>query len=164
MNKKGFTLIELLIVIAIMGILSGALLLVINPKAMIQKGRDAKRMEQIESLAKAINLALAEDEITLIVTGECSECSSAVGDRELDGNGWVKYTVPEGKQGLSKYIPTLPIDPVNVSPTFFIFGSTLTDFELNAYFEHPDNLTRMSTDGGDNASMYEMGSNLTVLN
>ncbi len=162
-KQKGFTLVELLVVIAIVAILAGALLIAINPQSMIQKSRDSKRLSDIDSLVKAINLALSDSEITLVATGECADCTSDTGDRDLDGAGWVKYTVPTGKTGLSKFIPTLPIDPLNTAPNIYRFGSTLTDFEVNVVLEHTDNQAKMTTDGGNNDGAYEMGTSLTIL-
>ena len=162
MNKqKGFTLVELLVVIAIVGILAGALLLAINPQAMVQKSRDSKRLQDLDSLVKALNLALTDGEATLSPTGSGN---SGTGSRDLDGTGWVAYTVPTDKTGLSKFIPTLPVDPVNTGTNVYTFGSNATDFEVNAVLEHADNAVKMTTDGGNNDARYEVGTSLTVLN
>ena len=48
---KGFTLIELLIVIAILGILAAAVLVAINPGKRTRQAQDAKRKNDIGSLA-----------------------------------------------------------------------------------------------------------------
>ena len=166
-KQKGFTLVELLVVIAIVGILAGALLVAINPQSMIQKSNDAKRLSDIDSLTKAINLALTETEITLGVTGACADCTSNTGDRDLDGLGWVKYTIPTGKTGLSKFVPVLPIDPINDTINavthVYTFGSSATDFEVNVVLQHPDNALKMSADGGNNAAAYESGTSLLIL-
>ena len=164
MNKqKGFTLVELLVVIAIVAILAGALLIAINPQSMIQKSRDSKRLSDIDSLVKAVNLALADGEITLEATGACDDCTSNTGDRTLLGDGYVKYVIPPNKTGLSKFIPTLPIDPLNDATYYYTFGSTLTDFEVNVILEHTDNRTKMEDDGGNNVGAYEMGTSLTII-
>lgn len=166
-NKKsinGFTLIELLVVIAVIAIIAGVLMMQIRPASILQKGRDSKRLQEISTLSKAINLALAEDEITLTANGSsCTSCSSNTGTQVSTGSGYVKFVVPVGKTGLSKYLSSLPVDPTNTGNYVYKFGSTTTDFELNAVFEHPDNATLMSTDGGNSSAVYEVGTNLSIL-
>ena len=164
MNKqKGFTLVELLVVIAIVAVLAGAVLIAINPQALIQKSRDSKRLQDMDTLVKAINLSLADGEITLTVAGPTTT-GMGVGAQDVDGTGWVSFTVPIGKTGLSKYIPALPLDPLNTGLSLYTFQSTLTDFEINAVLEHADSAGKMGTDGGDSAGAYEVGSSLTVIN
>jgi prepilin-type N-terminal cleavage/methylation domain-containing protein len=53
-HKKGFTLIELLVVIAIIAILSTVVMTGLNSARA--KGRDAKRLSDIKSLQKALDL------------------------------------------------------------------------------------------------------------
>lgn len=52
--QHGFTLIELLIVIAILGILTTAILVAINPLEMFSRGRDAGRKDMINQLGGAV--------------------------------------------------------------------------------------------------------------
>ena len=56
-NSKthGFTLIELLVVIAIIGILSSVVLASLNTAR--QKGRDARRLQDLKSIVTAVALA-----------------------------------------------------------------------------------------------------------
>lgn len=159
-REKGFTLVELLVVIAIVAILAGALMIAINPQALLQKSRDAKRLQDMDTLVKAINLALADGEITLAAT---STEGVSTGSRAVNGTGYVSFTIPTGKTGLSKYLPTLPADPLNTGSNVYTFASTATDFEADAVLEHADNLTKMTTDGGNDPARYEVGTSLTVM-
>lgn len=162
-NQKGFTLVELLVVVAIIVVLAGVLLLAINPAALLAKGRDARRLEDIEALNKALALALADGEITLTATGTCTTCSSLSGTQVVTGGGYVKYTLPTGKTGLGKYLAALPVDPLNTGASVYTFGSTVTNYELNLVLESPDNAAKMTTDGGNSTTALEVGTALTIL-
>lgn len=164
-RSKGFTLVELLVVIAIVAVLAGVLLIAINPVAIMQKSRDATRLQDMDSLHKAISLALADAEITLTDTSSCGTCTSAAGTQAVDGTGWVQFSIPSGKTGLAKFVPALPVDPTNDATTGFIYtyGSDAAGYELNAVLESADNTAKMSTDGGNAAGVYEIGTSLTIL-
>lgn len=162
-KEKGFTLVELLVVIAIVAILAGAVLIAINPATMMQKARDSRRLDAIDTLVKAMSLALTEGEIAL--TSMTAAATSAQVDAQvLDGTGWIRFTIPTGKTGLSKYIPALPLDPTNTTPNVYSYQSTLIDFEIDTVLEHADNATKMSTDGGNSATKYEVGTSLAIMN
>lgn len=160
-NNKGFTLVELLVVIAIIAVLAGAIMIAINPAAIMMRGRDTNRLQDMDTLTKALNLALAEGEIALATTTDPGD--SSVGTRSLAGSGWVSFTIPTGKTGLSRYLPTLPIDPTNSGAYIYTFASTTSNFEINCAFESADNTPRMTTDGGNSTTKYEVGTSLTVM-
>jgi len=55
-KSDGFTLLELLIVIAIIAILSVALVLVLNPGETLKKSRDAQRISDLSTIKTALGL------------------------------------------------------------------------------------------------------------
>jgi prepilin-type N-terminal cleavage/methylation domain-containing protein len=158
--EKGFTLVELLVVIAIIAILAGGLMLTINPQAMMQKGRDSTRMKDLATLRDAINIALTQSQVTLSdTTGVCATCTSLAGTQAVDGTGWVTF----GAGSLANYVPALPVDPVNTGTNIYSWASDGSGFEINTLMEHADNATEMSTDGGNEAAVYEVGTDLTLI-
>lgn len=161
----GFTLVELLVVIAIIVILAGAVLLAINPAQLLRESRDAQRVADMDTIAKGINLALADNEIQ--ITACAANCTSATGTSVVDGTGYATFTVV-GSAGLGRFLARLPVDPTNVAPLIYTYQGDATEqtFEINATLEATDNANVMATDGGDNALLYELGTDpgLDLLN
>lgn len=162
-TREGFTLIELMIVIAVVSIMSGLLLTVLKPGDFLAKGRDARRTEDMNTLVKAILLAQADGQLTLDSTTGCTECTSSSGGTGVDGLGYVKFVVPSGKAGLANFIQVLPLDPTNSGSYVYSYGSDGNNFEVNGVLESPDNVSKMTTDGGNNNSVYEVGTSLIIL-
>lgn len=52
--QSGFTLVELIVVIAIVGIMGGMVITILNPIAQLQKGADTKRKSDLAQISKAL--------------------------------------------------------------------------------------------------------------
>jgi len=161
MFNKGFTLIELLVVIVIIGILSTFSVVALNPSELIKKARDARRISDITQLRQAIDLTLTDNGDILDDFG-----SSAIDTRESNGSGYIKINV-------SKNVPTLPLPEQNGKVIQNSNGNTLTNayyfqsvaaslrYELKTTFESIEFKDKLTTDGGNEADYYEVGSDLT---
>lgn len=159
MYKKGFTLIELLIVIAIIAILSGVLIVVIKPETYFKRGRDAKRLSNMNALVQAIqeyhldNGYYPDAADTLRTSNTLAGSSTSL----LDARGsWIDAD-------LSKYMSKMYVDPVNNSTYYIRYMHNGIGFEIDitmeAYIEEAAN----TADGGNNDNKYEIGSDLSIL-
>jgi len=171
--EKGFTLIELLIVIAIIGLLAAVVLIAINPAEMMKRGRDSQRLSDLTNLKKAIDVYIATNYSFPVAVDGAQACAAATcvaADRSSEGvTGWFGGVAGGGGLDLSDNIPSLPVDPRT--------GETMTDaagnvvvanytgsvnqaanvYELNCYLESTTNVDKLTNDGGDNADVFETG-------
>lgn len=165
MNKKGFTLVELLVVIAIIAILAGGVVVMINPVQKLRESRDSRRVQDLQSVKQAIDLALTDGQITLngdlstLATGNSVTNGTAI---TADGSGgWVRVSTVAGQTGLGKYIPVLPNDPQGSNApggSGYEFVSNGEYYELKATFESEKYTTEQAAqDGGNEAGKYEVG-------
>ena len=167
MNKRGFTLVELLVVIAILGVLVGVAYIAINPAEMMKKSRDSKRLSDLATIRKAVDLALANGRTLTASTCTATVPCSSTGTRGVDGTGWVNVI-------LSDYLSTLPIDPKAADSSFtdaagasvtpeYQFANDGSTYELRGHLESTANASFYTTDGGDDAGLYEVGTKLSLL-
>lgn len=175
-TAQGFTLVELLVVIAIVAILAAAVVLIINPLELTKRSRDATRLADMANLQQAINVAVQESTSGSNIlcngdaNGACTGDSSA-DTRVSNGTGWVKVNLSTAK---SVSVPTLPVDPLNTGTNIYAYGTNggvgvaATAWEINCVLESQQYATgannKMSTDGGNNDTVYEVGSDLSILN
>lgn len=160
-TQSGFTLIELLIVIAIVGILAGILVTIIDVQEYQKQARDARRMNDILSVQTALIDTLANQGLELTDTTGCVTCDSINGTVDINGAGWVKFNNLSGR-GLIDVISNLPKDPINEDPYVFSYYSDGVNFELNMIFESERYQINAEQDGGNDNTVYERGFDLSL--
>ena len=101
--KKGFTLIELLVVVAIIAILALIVLLALNPVEMARRSRDSRRLSDLGTIRRAIDLALADKQSLVNADFDISTSTLVTAFDGVDG----------GTLNISKYLSVVPQDPVN---------------------------------------------------
>jgi len=103
--EKGLTLIELLLVMAILSILVGTVLVLINPATQFKKANDTKRRNDVGAIINAVHQYMADNNgnVPAGVTSSLTNISSNVGEINLCTD-----LVP-------KYIGDIPVDPATGS-------------------------------------------------
>lgn len=117
-KQHGFTLIELLIVITIIVTLASVVFVALDPAKRLSDSRDARRTSDINTVLTAIHTSIVDNKGTLptglskgmaetqIGTG-ATGCAIATGGCTVVATACVDLTTP-----LTKYLKSLPIDPV----------------------------------------------------
>ncbi len=169
---EGFTLVELLVVIAIVAILAAVVVLIINPLELTKRARDIARIADLISLHQAIGVAVQEASTggsNILCNGSALPCTGSSGatgaaTRKNDGTGWVKVNLSSAK-ALS--VSTLPIDQINNGVYVYTYQTNANvaspAWEIDAVLESAQQSPKMTTDGGNNDTAYEVGSDLTII-
>lgn len=184
---KGFTLIELLIVIAVLAVLSAAVVLVLNPAELLKQSRDSTRISDLAAINSA--LALWTADVAGGTWNATTTCSLAGATRPfggaacqiialtaVDGTGWVNVNLGSitGGSPLSR----LPLDPLNSltacggtnTGCFYAYRSSSTvgkykiaaNMESSKYGGGSADVEGATKDGGNIADWYEIGSDMSL--
>lgn len=96
-------------------------------------------------------------------TGYTYHCAAAGNYKKTDGTGWVPINFNSYVAG--SVLPWLPSDPVNTTSTNLYYTYTTdggSGYKLTAFFESQKDAPQMADDSGNDALLYEKGSNLTL--
>jgi len=164
--KKGFNLIEVLIIVGIIGAILTIVLVVLNPSKILEKSRDSQRFADLKSISEAVNQYLAAGFNFEGLSGPYSSIDTGfASDRareKIDGSGWIplKLEISSGKT-----LSNLPLDPLNTVSHHYRFGISPSSktYEIDASFESEENISKASSDDGNNPNVYELGTDLTLL-
>jgi type II secretion system protein G len=113
MNRRGFTIIELLVVIAIIGILASVILVSLGGTQ--EKARDARRLEDVKEVQKALALYTIDNGIYPI----------SVSTTTLTGSDSISTTLISGG-----HMPAIPRDPSTP-----VYEYTYQSNSLGNYYE-----------------------------
>lgn len=186
-STASFTLVELLIVIGVLAVLTAAVVVIMNPAERLRESRDSRRMQELSSLEKTINVLITQNTNLSIGTssvvyvsipddasstcgslglpalspGYTYNCVTTANLRKKNSTGWIP--IDFSSSGIAM-LPTLPIDPVNTTSTGLYYTYMMGgSFELNAKFESQKYDDLMVNDGGDSDLAYERGTDKTIV-
>jgi prepilin-type N-terminal cleavage/methylation domain-containing protein len=183
-SSKGFTLIELLVVIAIIAVLSVVVVLTLNPAELLKQARDSTRVSDLSTLKTALGTYFADvssptstqggavtqcylaNSVTSTAGANCgfsttftNTTSTLATAQAVNGTGWLPIPFTSISSGAP--IGNLPVDPTN--STTFVYryapSSTLV-YEIDADLESTKQTASTGaegTDGGNSATLYEVG-------
>ena len=123
-HEKGFTLLELLIVIAIIAILSIALVFMLNPAETLKKARDAQRISDLKSVKTALGIMLTASS-TPSLDGYGSVCltsTTPAGVTTANASAKISYSY-DGTVACTGVGPTAGIDAAGGTAAFGPSGS-----------------------------------------
>lgn len=130
-SGAGFTLIELLIVIAVIGVLAGILVSLINPATQLRKARDTQRKSDLSRIQSSIEIFRAD----------LNEYPSTLPGCGLSLTGG---TPP------STYMNQVPCDPLSPPPTVY-FYTTIAPFSRYFLMACLENINDKNRDCDDNS-------------
>jgi prepilin-type N-terminal cleavage/methylation domain-containing protein len=156
MNKKGFTLIELLIVVAVIGVLSGLVISVINAGAFRARSRDAQRIADLSVIQTALELYFSDTRQYPLASVDGIDGSSDILSTLLESEGYLGNVPKDPIHDPPPYSPALIFDPMN--PQYRYAYTTFTYGGVNAgdYFALYGFMEDASTNDGNECSLHSV--------
>lgn len=140
-NQSAFTLIELLVVIGVISLIATSALYALNPTKRLGESSDSRRKNELESLARAVELYTADHGTAPtslasagIVAGSKYVLCSSAGTLTCGGQT-LACKVVNDSDFIGTYLPSLPIDPTKTATTdtgYYITRSNTNTLTLGA--------------------------------
>lgn len=166
-KKQGFTFVQILVILFIIGLIAAGIIFIVKPSKILEKSRDAQRFDDIKILSEALNRYLADGYDFKNLSGSYSSIDAGFKTesalKQIDGTGWIPLNFNLISAGVS--FSSLPIDPLNNTNHNYRFAADKANktYELEVVFESEENVSKHSTDSGNNPNTYELGTDLTIL-
>ncbi len=186
--NKSFTLVELLIVIGILAILTAAIVIVLNPAELLKQARDSKRLQDLTSIDKSLQVSQAiYPDISLgtastvyisiadttstcanlglpsLPSGWSYNCVTSANLVNSDGTGWIPVNFQDTNLVGAVQLSALPIDPINTTSTGLYYTYAMGgSYQFTALTESEKYAANAANDGGQDPAMYERGTDLTL--
>ena len=162
--SAAFTFLELIIVVAIVCVLSIAVLMFLNPEEVQKKTRDSKRIKDAMTL-QGILEQVARSEINSSIIENLRGASSAnvlIDTAICNNTNWLGFDI-------CKFTSTAPLDPLNGEIADMVKGDSQRigfmyyqvkiqggDYEINVRQESITNASKVINDGGDSDEWFEI--------
>ena len=164
MAKKKFSFKQISIVVVILVVIAVLIWLILSPPQIFACSRDAKRAADISAISAAIGLYLADNQnFNSLKDLNYVSNTNQPNSQSINGQGWLPLDFSKITSG--EPFAVLPVDPLNNDYYRYIvkINPEKKTYEINCLYEAKNNQGKMLKDGGNNPNVYEVGTDLALL-